>query len=110
MIIELSLLALAVLMGAAAASVLWQETREAIASWLRDHGLAQSALMDAFVMLERAVTDHVIARVTVRTRQYGQQQIRTRQYRLDELDKDMRELVRKHNVVRLPALQLLQSD
>ncbi|GAA0466026.1 hypothetical protein Ade02nite_47140 [Paractinoplanes deccanensis] len=71
---------------AGAAVSLTQDVQKSVAAWLRSHGLARSALMDAWVVLANTASG-IRGRLRLTTRQYGTQVVvLERTYRLDQID------------------------
>jgi hypothetical protein len=62
------------------------DVRQSVAAWLRAHHLAETALMDAWILLD-ATASGVRVRLRLTTRRYGTQEIvLDRVYRPDQID------------------------
>lgn len=68
-----------------AVGVYWTKIRERVANWLHRHGLEKSALMEAWVQADRAVS-RIRAKVLVRTWDQKVHVVATETYSLDEVD------------------------
>lgn len=104
--------ALVAAIGAAIAVSLWNEVRDAIARWLRDHGLAESALMGGFIRFEKVMNQAVRMSATIRTRQYGQTMVITdRQVSPSEInDSEIRASLERNGHATVDLLTVLQSN
>ncbi len=76
--------AIALFLGGFLLSQFWNEIRDTVAAWLRDQGLQNSALMDAWIVIDGLVTS-VRRRIFVKTRQTGEQKISETTHTLDEI-------------------------
>lgn len=65
---------LAGLVAGALVVTYWDELSDAVAGWLREHGLENGALMEAWIRLDSLAT-RIRARIFVRTRQHGRVQV-----------------------------------
>jgi hypothetical protein len=93
----------AVLAGAATAS-LSSDVRQSVAAWLRTRGLARTALMDAWLVLDRSAG---AIRAALRlTTTYGTQElVLDRRYQWDQIDDpEVRTLLRRRRHVELHVL------
>jgi hypothetical protein len=89
--IAVALVTLAV--GAAVAGAFWPKIRESVAAWLRNNGLSESALMDAWLALDR-IASSVRSRILVKTAQRGEVVIEERYLTQEEIDDpELREIL-----------------
>ncbi|MUG91333.1 hypothetical protein F7734_02050 [Scytonema sp. UIC 10036] len=70
--------------GAYLISRFWKDIRENVAAWLRKKGLQKSALMDAWVILDKLATG-IKSSIFVKTRDTGTQQVSEQEYTEEEL-------------------------
>ncbi len=62
----------------------WDDVRERVATWLREHGLSKSVLMDAWIKLDQIIGS-IRCKIFTRTHQYGVQKISETSFELDEI-------------------------
>lgn len=68
-------------------AVIFNWIRESVAQWLRINDLQESALMDAWIKLDKVV-GKVRTKLFVKTYQTGTQQIKEEQFSLEQLKKE----------------------
>lgn len=103
--IEWLLIVLGAALAGAATVSLSSDLRQSVAAWLRAHGLARSALMDAWVVLDRTAAGiRAVLRLT--TPAYGTQlMVLDRRYEFDQIDDpDVRALLHRRRHVELNVL------
>lgn len=100
--------AIALIAAAYFVSKFWKNIRETVAAWLRARGLQESALMDAWVVLDNLVT--VIRRkIFVKAKQTGEQKISETTHTLDEIresDPDVYAEIEKRGQVKQNIMHL----
>jgi hypothetical protein len=83
--IHLIFYAIAAVIAAAIGASLTNDVRQRVAAWLREHGLANSMLMDAVVLLDNVATG-VKARVRVTARNRSSEMLSIEKtYRYDQI-------------------------
>ena len=63
----------------------WDDIRERVATWLRNKGLSNSLLMDAWIKLD-LIAGRVRCRIFGKTRKYGLQEISEVTYTQDQIE------------------------
>lgn len=86
------------------------QIRESVATWLRQHGLQDSALMKAWIVFDRLIS-RVRRYLMVETRQTGTQKISETSHSLEEIrktDPDVYDQLQKLGYAKKDIMPLLQ--